>query len=68
MNKNSVVQFNENHKWCGSIGVITDVKGCKDDIRYQVCIDVPEQGFIYIFVMDSEKALEYIGEAVLILK
>ena len=69
MNKGDVVQFNENHKWCGSLGVITDVKDCGDNgIRYQVMIDIPKMGRAYIFVMSTENALEYIGRAVLTLR
>ena len=26
MKKGDVVQFNENHKWIGSLGIITEVK------------------------------------------
>lgn len=69
MNKGDVVQFNENHKWCGCLGIITEVKDCKKNgIRYQVCVEIPQQGRAYIFVMDSENAIEYVGKAILVLK
>lgn len=32
--KGMVVQFLENHKWAGSLGIVTEVKECGDDIRY----------------------------------
>ena len=64
----SVVQFNENHKWIGSLGIITEVKDCGDDTRYMVGVPAPMQGTAFIFVMESENAIEYIGKAVLTLK
>lgn len=68
MKVNDVVQFNENHKWRGSIGIIREVKICGDDIRYMVGVTIPQQGTAFIYVMQSEKAIEYIGEAILIMK
>ena len=39
MKVNDVVQFNENHKWCGCLGIVTEVKDCgKNGIRYQVVV------------------------------
>jgi len=66
-----VVQFNENHKWCGCLGIIDEVKEYEDGtVRYM--IGVPTPGSIkekvstaYIFVSSTENALEYIGTAVL---
>ena len=68
MKKGDVVQFNENHKWIGSLGIITEVKDCGDDTRYMVGVPAPMQGTAFIFIMESENAIEYIGEAVLTLK
>lgn len=68
MQLNDVVQFNENHKWRGSLGIIGEVKICGDDIRYMVGVPIPQQGTAYIYVMKSENAIEYIGQAVLIIK
>lgn len=68
MKKGDVVQFNENHKWIGSLGIITKVKDCGNDIRYMVGVPAPMQGTAFIFVMESENAIEYIGEAILTLK
>jgi hypothetical protein len=77
MNVNDVVQFNENHKWRGCLGIIRDIKriynpdpaGNKvNDIRYMIGVPIPQKGTAYIYVLESEKALEKIGEAVLIAK
>lgn len=68
MKKGDVVQFNENHKWIGSLGIITEVKKCGDDTRYMVGVPAPMQGTAFIFVMESENSIEYIGKAVLTLK
>ena len=68
MFKNSVVQFNENHEWCGCLGIIHEVKELKDDIRYMVGVPCPQQGTAFIFVLRSEFAIEYIGNAIFIPK
>ena len=65
--KNDVVQFTENHKWCGCLGIINEVKQCGDDIRYMIGVPEPEGGTAYIFSMESEEEFEYIGDAVMIL-
>lgn len=61
-----VVQFNEKHKWCGSLGIITEIKDCGDDIRYMIGVPMPQQGTAYIFSMESAHEIEYIGKAALI--
>ena len=66
MQVNDVVQFTENHKWCGCLGIVTEEKQCEDDIRYMVGVPIPEQGTAYIFTMKSKNEIEYIGKAVLI--
>lgn len=69
MYKNDVIQFNENHKWRGSLGIITEVKDCgKNGIRYQVGVPIPQQGTAFIYVMDNENAIEYVGKAILTMK
>ena len=77
MKVNDVVQFNENHKWRGCLGIIRDIKriynpdpaGNKvNDIRYMVGVAIPQQGTAFIYVMQSENAIEYIGEAILTMK
>lgn len=68
MRINDVVQFNENHKWCGCLGIIREIKDCKENgIRYMVGVPSPN-GTAFIYVMDNENAIEYIGEAHLALK
>lgn len=63
-----VVQFNENHKWCGCLGIMREIKDCKKNgIRYMVGVPSPS-GIAFIYVMDNENAIEYIGEAYLTLK
>lgn len=66
MNKNSVVQFTENHKWCGCLGVIEEVTKCGDDVRYMIGIPIPLQGTAFVFAMKSKNEIEYIGEAAFI--
>lgn len=66
--KDDVVQFTENHKWCGCLGIIREVKVCGEDKRYMVGIPIPQQGTAFIYVMESENAIEKIGKAVLIMK
>ena len=38
---NDVVQFNENHKWCGCLGIVNEIKNCGEDFRYMVGVPVP---------------------------
>ena len=64
----TVVQFNENHKWCGCLGIVNEIKQCDNDTRYMVGIPIPQQGTAFIFVMESENAIELIGKAILTLK
>ena len=64
--KGMVVQFLENHKWAGSLGIVTEVKECGDDIRYMVAVPVPQQGTAYIFSMQSDSELQMIGFATLV--
>ena len=69
MIKNEVVQFNENHRWCGCLGMITEVKKYHNgETRYMVGIPIPEQGTAYIFVMERDHAIEPIGMAVMVEK
>lgn len=58
--KNEVVQFNENHKWCGCLGIVEEVK----KNRIMVGIPAPEKGTAYIFARPEE--LERIGVAAMV--
>lgn len=63
---NDVVQFNENHKWCGVLGIVNEVKELENDIRYLIGVPTPEATSVstaYIFVMARDMALERIGVA-----
>ena len=77
MNIDDVVQFNENHDWCGCLGIITEKKEIhndnlsgegKNDIRFMVGVPSPKQGVAYIYVLQSEFAIELIGKAKLVVK
>lgn len=77
MNIGDVIQFNENHKWCGSLGIVTEIKKVHNDIlnsegandiRFMIGVPIPQQGTAYIFVLQSEFAIEYIGKAILTVK
>ena len=63
--KNDVVQFNERHKWCGSLGIVTKITETDKGSMYMIAVPIPETGIAYIRVLDSENAVEYIGRAVL---
>lgn len=63
MSINDVVQFTENHKWCGCLGIITEDKGEGHPRRYTIGVPVPMQGTAYIF--DDGSNIERIGRAIL---
>ena len=63
MTVNDVVQFTENHKWCGCLGIITEDKREGHVRRYMIGVPIPQQGTAYIF--DDGNNIEYIGKAVL---
>lgn len=60
---NDVVQFTENHKWCGCLGIITEDKRDGSTRRYMIGVPIPQQGTAYIF--DDGSNIEYVGKAVL---
>lgn len=68
MRVNDVVQFTENHKWCGCLGIITEIKQLNNDIKYMIGVPIPQQGTAYIFSMDSAQEFEYIGKAVMVVQ
>ena len=65
MKVNDVVQFTENHKWCGCLGIIEEDKGVGHPRRYMIGVPVPMQGTAYIF--DDGTGIERIGTAVLVI-
>lgn len=64
MKVNDVVQFTENHKWRGSLGIIHEDKGVDHPRRYMIGVPMPQQGTAYIF--DDGSNIERIGEAILV--
>lgn len=70
MKKNDVVQFNENHKWTGCLGIVTEVKKLSNGkCRYQIGIPVPNSdNKVYTaFIHDDGSGIERIGKAILTL-
>lgn len=63
MKVNDVIQFTENHKWCGCLGIIIEDKGEVRPRRYMIGVPVPYCGTAYIF--DDGTGIEYIGPAIL---
>lgn len=63
---NEVVQFTEDHKWCGCLGIVDEVKELGNDVRYMIGVPIPEQGTAYIFSMESKNEFEIIGNAVMV--
>ena len=67
----NVVQFTEKHKWCGSLGIITEVKKCGDDYRFMIGCTIPDNqngcNTAYIFSMAKSGEFEplFDGKAVL---
>lgn len=75
--KGMVVQFLENHKWRGSLGIITEAKQCgkvdqngvqEADMRYMIAVPIPQEGTAYIFSMESDREFDMIGMATLVPK
>lgn len=62
--KDDVVQFTEDHKWCGCLGIVTEDKGKPHPRRYMIGVQIPERGIAYIF--DDGSGIERIGKAVLV--
>ena len=57
-----VVQFTENHKWCGALGFVSSVKKCGDDYRFMVACTMPNNqtacDTVYIYSMLSKNEFE----------
>lgn len=50
MKVNDIIVFIENHKWCGCLGIITEIKPSKIMVK----VPVPMQGDAYIYVQPGE--------------
>lgn len=66
--KNDVVQFTENHKWRGCLGIVSEVKILAEGkTRYMIGVPMPSNdgntSTAYIF--DDGSNIEHIGAAVL---
>ena len=61
---NDVVQFTENHKWCGCLGIVCEDKGEGHPRRYMIGVPIPEKGTAYIY--DDGSNIERIGIAVMV--
>ena len=60
-----VIQFTEDHKWCGSFGIIEEIKELDNgSIRYMIGVPIPQRGTAYIFSTNQDN-FEYIGRAVM---
>lgn len=67
LNKYDVVQFEENHKWCGCFGIVCDVtEYINGEASYMIAIPRINRNKGFIYSMESEKDLIYVGEAVLV--
>ena len=68
--KNDVIQFTENHKWVGCLGIVSEVRGSLASRRYMIGVPIPnnsgENQTAYIF--DNGDNIERIGPAALVIK
>ena len=67
-----VVQFNENHKWRGSLGFISEIKSIENDEKYLIGCTCPDNengcNAAYIYSMLSKNEFDYVGRATLMPK
>ena len=66
LHKGDVIQFNNNHKWCGCFGFVDDVKESVDDVLYLIGVPVPGKGMQYIASMVTNDEFNYVGRAAMI--
>lgn len=67
INKNDVIQFTENHKWCGCLGIVVAIEATEEEKnKYLIGVPIPMQGTAYIF--DDGSNIEKVGTAILIWK
>lgn len=68
MEKKTVIQFNENHKWCGCFGYIHSLKAQK---YYMIAVPIPsnekEKGTNTAFIYAGKEDFDVIGKTDLIL-
>ena len=63
MSENDVVQFTENHKWCGCLGIIDEIRPG----RIMVGVPVPSNDGSTAYIFCKESDFEVIGQAVMVL-
>ena len=65
--KNDVVQFTENHKWVGCLGIVSEVKESVSSRRYMVGVPIPnnQEKWQVAYIFDDGTNIERIGTAVL---
>ena len=65
--KRDVVQFTEDHKWCGCLGIVKEVRETPASRRYMIGVPIPNnEGKAQIaFIFDNGDNIERIGIAVL---
>lgn len=57
MEVDDVIQFNENHKWCGCFGIIDKIKDCGENgKRYMVGVPMPQQRNSIYFCYGNRKS------------
>lgn len=67
--KNDVVQFTENHKWMGCLGIVSEMQDYPDgSARYMIGVPLPSNDgkFLMAYIFDDGSNIEYIGVAVLV--
>ena len=65
-----IIQFTEDHKWCGALAVVVEVKPVEGDIKIMAGVPILEddkvEGTAYIYTMQSAEEFEPVGRAVLV--
>ena len=65
INKNDVIQFTENHKWCGCLGIIVAIEVIGKKNKYLIGVPIPMQGQGTAYIFDDGSNIEKIGTAIL---
>lgn len=67
VSEGDVIQFNENHKWCGALAIVTEVKPVEGDIKIMAGVPMLKNdgvsGTAYIYTMQSKNEFDPIGRA-----
>ncbi len=69
VSEGDVIQFNENHKWCGALAIVTEVKPVNGDIKIMAGVPMLKNdgvnGTAYIYTMQSAGEFDVVGRAAL---